>query len=479
MNTNSPTSETKPSGSKSFRWFILFLMSFVIFGSYYVYDALSTLQETMKIHLGLSAADYGLIVGMYSFPNTFLLMAVVGGIILDRIGVRITGFLFALCCALGALLTAYGASDTFMNHGPGYNWLASMFSVENPGSLYHWTPQLLVMMAGRLLFGLGSETLIIVQNKVIAKWFKGKELAFAFGINLAVCRLGTAMALIGSPILVQQGKSWVLALWVAAIIMLVSFFLFVLFVFVDKRSHFSREKDQKARELVMGEEEKFKLADLGQLLRNRSFLFICCLCVTFYSAVFPFQSFCADMLHNKFKISMEWSGILTSTVIWGTIFFTPLFGGLVDRFGKRATMMIYGSLMLVAVHLTLGLTALIPFIPMFVLGIAFSLVPAAMWPAVAVIVEEKRLGTAYGLMTSIQNLGLFAFPILAGWVTDLNNPGITSEMLEKGTATLDYTWTMMLFAGIGLMGLVFAFLLKRVESGPKGHGIESPSKLTV
>jgi MFS family permease len=152
--------------------------------------------------------------------------------------------------------------------------------------------------------------------------------------------------------------------------------------------------------------------------------------------------------------------VLSSLIIWGTIVFTPIFGWFVDKRGRRATLMIAGSAMLLASHLILSLTNLTPYVAMFVLGIAFSLVPAAMWPSVPLLVNEKRLGTAYGLMTSIQNLGLFAFPILAGWITDRTNPGVTPEMLDQDLASLDYTYTVLMFAGLSLFGFLFAFLLR-------------------
>jgi MFS family permease len=175
-------------------------------------------------------------------------------------------------------------------------------------------------------------------------------------------------------------------------------------------------------------------------------------------------------------MDLQLSGMIASILPFGTVLFTPIFGWFVDTKGKSATLMIWGSILLIIVHLTLSLTTLIPYIPIFILGIAFSLVPAAMWPAVSKIVEEKRLGTAYGLMFSIQNLGLFAFPILAGKVLDLTNKGITPEMIEKGTE-LDYTVTILMFAGIGLIGLLFAFLLRR-EDKISGYDLELPSKTT-
>jgi len=420
---------------------------------------MSSIKEVMQTELNISSTYYGVLVSFYSFPNTFLLMAVFGGIFLDRFGIRKTGFLFTLFCALGVFLTAYGASDFFHNGGIGYSFFKSFL----PG----YSPEFKMMILGRFLFGLGAETSIVVINKILVKWFKGKELAFAFAVNLAVARLGTAAALIFSPILIETNTGWTLALWVGALLMGLGFLVFIIYMFYDKKF-----TPTEAKGTLLDADERFKFSDIVDLLKNRAFILISLLCVTFYSAVFPFQAFCPDFLHNKFNLSLKMSGMLSSLIIWGTIVFTPIFGKFVDKRGKRATLMFYGSAMLFIAHLILSLTYITPYIAMFIIGIGFSLVPAAMWPAVARIVEEKRLGTAYGIMTSIQNLGLFAFPIIAGKITDVANKGITNEMLTAGTATLDYTYTIIMFAGLGLVGFLFAYLLKREDKRNTKFGLE-------
>jgi len=441
------------------RWGLLLLVSVVIMANYYVYDAMSSIKETMQIELGFSSTEYGAIVSFYSFPNTFLLMAVLGGIFLDRFGIRKTGFMFTLFCAVGALITAYGASDIFRNNGFGY----SLFSSFLP----QFSPQLKMMILGRFLYGLGAETSIVVINKILVKWFKGKELAFGFAVNLAIARLGTAAALIFSPILIETKNGWTTALWAAAVFMGIGVLFFIVYMIYDKRLDTTTKKGS-----LLEADEKFKLSDILQLLKNKPFILISLLCVTFYSAIFPFQAYCPDFLHNKFDLSLKLSGMLSSLIIWGTIIFTPIFGWFVDKKGKRATLMFYGSGMILLAHLTLALTRVTPFVSMFVLGISLSLVPAAMWPAVARLVEEKRLGTAYGIMTSIQNLGLFAFPLLAGKITDLVNPNVTVEMLKAGTATLDYKYTILMFAVLGLFGFLFAYLLKREDRKNPRFGLE-------
>ncbi|MBL0174430.1 MAG: MFS transporter [Ignavibacteria bacterium] len=444
--------------SPSTRWIVLVLVSVVIATNYYVYDAMSSIKSVMQTQLGIDNTAYGLIVSFYSFPNTFLLMSIFGGIILDKWGIRKTGFLFVLVCFLGALTTAYGASDSFARGGVVYGIFDSF--------LPSYSPQLKMMMLGRLLFGLGAETSIVVINKIIVKWFKGKELAFAFAVNVAIARLGTALALIFSPQLIKDPVGWTWALWVAAIAMGVGFVFFLIYMMYD-----SATTPKGSRDGALAADEEFHMSDIVELLKNRSFIYVILLCVTFYSAVFPFQAYCPDLLHNKFGLDIEWSGILSSLIIWGTILFTPLFGAFVDRKGKRASLMLVGSFLLIATHLILSLTHVTPYVAMFILGIAFSLVPASMWPSVALIVEEKRLGTAYGMMAALQNLGLWGFPILAGYILDTTNPGVTETTVASGTAMFDYTYTILMFAVLGFVGFFFAIMLKR-EDAKAGNKLE-------
>lgn len=451
--------ELKKKSGPALRWIILILISMVIAGNYYVYDVMSSIKSVMQAELGINNTQFGLFVSLYSFPNTFLLMAVLGGIILDKWGIRKTGFLFVLFCTLGAILTAIGSSEAFQND--------TLIRPFFDSFLTEWSPEFKVIMLGRLLFGLGAETSIVVINKILVKWFKGKELATAFAINVAIARIGTAGALILSPVMVESQAGWESALWLAAVLMGVGFIFFIVYMGFDKK------KDKEEGEMdISAPEEEFQWSDIGKLITNKSYIYVIFLCVTFYSAVFPFLAYCPDLLHNKYGVTLEFSGTLSSLVIWGTIVFTPLFGWFVDKRGKRATLMIWGSLLLVVVHLILSLTHLTPYIPMFLLGIAFSLVPAAMWPSVALIVDEKRLGTAYGMMASLQNLGLFAFPALAGYILDTTNPGVTAEMVKAGEASFDYTYTVLMFAGLGIVGLLFSFLLKREDSKTSGFDLE-------
>jgi MFS family permease len=444
------------------RWSALLMVSIIMFATYYFYDVFSAIKSTLQSEVGLTNIQYGSMVGAYSLANSFLLMAVLGGIILDKWGIRKTGYIFLFFVVLGSLTTAYGASDLFKPGAFGYSFMSSFLS--------RYSPELKMMLFGRFLFGLGCETIYVTINKVMVKWFKGKELAFAFGINLAIARFGTASALMFSPVLIGAKQGWTAAGWFGAMLVMISLLSFTVFTLID-----SKYDRQIKKGLSEEKSDEFKLSDILALFKNPSFMFVTFLCVTFYSAVFPFLAFAPDLLQNKFGLSGELSGKITSILPFGTIVFTPLFGWYCDKKGKSASLMIFGSFLLILVHLTLSLTTLTPYIPMFVLGIAFSLVPAAMWPSVAKIVEEKRLGTAYGLMFFIQNFGLWGIPVLMGNVLDKTNPGITPEMVESGAAVYDYRWTVLMLVILGILGLFFAFLLKK-EDKRSGYGLELPNK---
>lgn len=439
------------------RWVVLILVSGVIGTNYYAYDALSSIKSILTSELGIGSAEYGWIVGFYSVPNTFLAMAVIGGIALDRFGIRKTGFWFTLSCALGVFLTAYGVSDVYRSGGPLYGIMGSF--------LPRFSPELKMMVLGRFLFGLGAETSIVVINKIVARWFKGRELATAFALNLAIARCGTALALFASPLLAKSSGGWTVAVWAASVLMTIGLVLFVVYALVDRAA----TGVETGTGSLLDDDERFRPRDITRLLSNGPFLAVTGLCVTFYGAVFPFIAFCPDILLNKFGVSIEASGNITSWIIYATIVFTPIFGFIVDKRGKRASMMTAGSLLLVIGHLTLGLTTLTPYLSLVLLGVAISLVPAAMWPAVALIVDEKRLGTAYGLMTSIQNLGLFGVPILAGYITDMVNEGVPQG------ATLDYRLTMVMFACLGVVGFLFSLLLRAASRSGRGALLEEPS----
>lgn len=434
------------------RWGILLLVGFILSANYYFYDAFSTLKDLLTKEFNFSNTDYGLFVSFYSVPNTFLLMAVVGGVILDKLGIRRTGFMFIFFMAFGALLTAYGASEMYGKGGLGYSFMQSF--------LPDYSPELKMMLTGRFFYGLGAETSIVVISKILVKWFKGKDLALAFGLKVGFGRLGTFAALQVSPVLAKGGEQLPIAIWFAAVLVLAGLLAFMVYILLDL-------KLDKQLGIKKGSEEKskFVIGDIFNILTNKAYIFIALLCVTFYSAVFPFMAFAPDFFYHKFSMSYEKSGQIASLLPLGTLIFTPIFGFLIDRKGKAATAMIFGAFLLLAIHSAFAFTGIQPYVPMILLGISFSLVPAAMWPTTVKLVDDEQIGTAYGLMYSIQNIGLWGFPLIAGIVLDKTNPG--------NPEILNYKAVMIMFVLLGLAGLIFAVSLKLVDK--KGnYGIDIP-----
>jgi MFS family permease len=446
--------------SAPMRWSVLVLVSVVMFMNYYFYDALSPLKDLMQSELGFTSADYGFFTSAYSIPNVFLLMAVIGGIICDKLGIRITGFSFCLLMALGGAVTAYGASDVYLSGGFGFSLMNSF--------LPDFSPALKMTSLGFFIFGLGAETSIVVISKIVVKWFKGDNLALALGLNLAFGRLGAALALVLSPRLVEP--EWTTAIWFGVLLLVIGLLGFIIYMFMDLKLDRQVHED-----MPHDPEDDFRMADLKFLVTNRSFLFITALCVTFYSAVFPFIKYAPDLLMNKFGMERQMAGEVSSILMFGTIILTPLFGWVADNKGKSASLMYLGSGLLIVSHLMFALTHITPYVPIFFLGVAFALVPAAMWPAVTKIVGDNKLGTAYGFMFSVQNLGLWAFPMLIGWVLERSNPGVADAIIAGQEAVYDYTNPMIMLAGLGVVGFLFAFLLKR-DDKVSGFGLELPNR---
>ncbi len=411
--------------------------------------------------LGLSGASYGLLFSAYSVANVFLLMLLLAGVLVDKLGIKLSGILYGFLCFLGAAITAVGAMSNLPSLlGPLYGWLQTAFL---PG----WSPELKVMLLGRAIYGVGAEAILVVNNKVLARWFKGKELAFAYGLNLTIMRLGTFLAL---NIQVPAADIWGLrgSLWFAAVLMGVGFATFFIYLWLERISR--HRQGAPAAPVAGGPEEKFRIREIFSF--SPSFWFISMLCVTFYSAVFPFQSYAPDILQQKFGYSDALAGTMTSLLIFGTMIFTPIFGFCVDKYGKRATLMVFGSLLLIPCHLLIGYTHFPPFVPIFAVGIALSLVPAALWAAIPMMVPENRLGTAFGVIGYIQNVGLMLFPWLAGMIADAH----TTHKLVDGKVVdiVDYTSTMLMFAALGIIGFVFSLLLKWADARRKaGESIEA------
>jgi nitrate/nitrite transporter NarK len=342
------------------RWSALLMISLTMFASYYFYDIFSAIKSTLQAEVGLSNADYGAWYGAYSLFNAFG-MALIGGIILDKWGIRRTGIIFISFVFLGTFMTAYGASVTFSSGGPFYGSFSSKLFLGN------LSPALKMMITGRALFGLGAETFYVVLNKIIAKWFKGHELALAFAVNVSFGRLGTAAVMILSPRIVASAPVWDMAGWLGAMLTLISVICFFAYIFFDVKF----DRSVKEVSLESDDSVEFRLRHVLELFKNRSFIYITLLCVTFYSAVFPFLGYTPDFLMNKFGFSEKASGLVTTILPFGTIVFTPIFGWFCDKKGKSASVMILGSFILILVFLTFTFTTLMPYIPLFFLGVAF------------------------------------------------------------------------------------------------------------
>lgn len=414
-----------PDEKRWYRWLILLIISMLMFGSYYVYDAMSPINDYIQTEMKIDNTKFGLLATFYSLPN-LLFLVVVAGFLLDRIGVRKAGTLYAFLILFGSLLTTIGAGRSFV-----------------------------LMLVGRAIFGIGSEAAILVTNKVIARWFKGRELGFAFGLNITVMRLGSILALNSAAQIADTFGGWRYALWAGTAVTLVSFLLFLVYLMVDRSVDSAIEG---------GTEEKIKVSDLKKL--GSPFWLISFLCVTFYSAVFPFTVHAPRFLQKKFGMSPAMGGRYTSYIMTASMIFTPILGLIVDKFGRRGRMMIVGSLMIIPAHLLLGLTEVHPAVGFILLGCAFSLVPAALWPAVPILVREKFLGTAYGIIGWVQNIGLTIFPFLAGLLVDQQGDNVVQG----------YTNMEWMFASLSIAGLVFAIMLLVVDKR-HGTGLELPTSL--
>lgn len=414
------TIKTKPEPTSFFRWTILVVISFAMFGNYYIYDSISPLADLLVKQLNFSDSDIGLLQGIYSVPN--IIMVLIGGIIIDKIGTRISTFIFTMLCLAGAVITASFADIT-------------------------------MMAIGRLVFGLGAESMIVAITTVIGRWFKGKQLSFAFGLNLTLARLGSFAAL-NSPTwarAVYDNYKYPLLFAAAAGIIAVA--MIILYWGMDVYA----EKNYSLRPVPKQDEVKFK--EIFSF--SKSYWFVVLLCVTFYSGIFPFQTFAVKFFIDVHGTTREMGGFLSSLLTLSAMILTPLFGLLADYIGKRSLLMMLGSLILIPVYLLMAYTNASLYIPMAMMGLSFSLIPAVMWPSVAIIVDEAKLGTAYGLMTMIQNIGLAGFNFLIGWANDTSG---------------GYTMGMWIFSSLGFFGLLFAFLLRRSETGANSHGLEKGIK---
>ena len=449
--------------SKVARWVALGVVSFTMLTGYYLTDVMAPLKGLLEGKLGWTSSDFGFFNSGYGWFNVFLGMLIIGGIILDKLGVRFTGLMAAMVMVAGTFLKYY-AVQTHTLDGVVWNILGINFKA-----------QVLLASLGFAIFAVGVEVAGITVSKIIYKWFKGKELALAMGLEMATARLGTALALaVSVPIAKATGMIDVSRPVLLGLILLcIGLISFILYTFMDKKLDASVAKTK-----VSSDEDAFKLSDILLIITNKGWWYIAFLCVLFYSAVFPFLKYASDLMVNKYGIDNDVAGTIPAMLPFGTILLTPLFGSIYDKKGKGATIMMIGSGILIAVHLLFSLAFLnspvVAIILTLALGVGFSLVPSAMWPSVPKIIPEKQLGTAYALIFWVQNWGLMGIPALIGWVLNTYCITGTKELEGVMVPTYDYTIPMLLFATLGVLAMGFAFLLK-IEDRKKGYGLELPN----
>lgn len=443
--------------SASARWFVLITVSFLMLTGYFFTDILSPLQGMLRESMHWSNSEYGAFAGSYSFLNVFCLMLIFGGIILDKAGIRFTGTFFISIMIIGAFFNFYALTDYFNNGGIGFDFLNSF--------LKDYQPSLKLAFLGYSLFGVGVEIAGITVSRIIVKWFKGKEMALAMGLEMACARGGMLLAFTASPWMTGVDKVISRPLAFGVILLVIGLLSFLVHNMMDTKL----DKEVAADTSVVASEEEFKISDVFLLFKNPGFILIALLCVLFYSAVFPFTKFAPDLMAQKYSFPVEYAGSIVGLLPIGTMLLTPIFGAFMDRKGKAASIMVLGSILLIVVHSIFAFgpdSKIFAFTAMIILGFAFSFVPAAMWPSIPKIIPESRLGSAYAMIFMIQNVGLMAFPVLLGLTLDSANIG--------NTGSLDYTKPMMLMVGCGIAALIVAFFLRAVDK-KKGYGLDLPN----
>lgn len=461
--------QKKISESATARWSVLALVAFTMLCGYFITDVMAPLKNMLETQMAWDSSDYGFFTSAYGWFNVFLLMLIFGGMILDKMGVRFTGLMSTIIMVVGVGIKYWAIASDLGGS------MVHIFGVSI-------STQVLWASIGYAIFGVGIEIAGITVSKIIVKWFKGKELALAMGLEMACARIGTALALGVTPLLAEHFQSVSMPILLGLLLLCIGMISFVVFVVMDAK------RDQELKETA-APEEPFRFRDIFDIIKLKGFWYIAILCVLFYSAVFPFLKYAPDLMINKFGISSKLSGIIPSLLPFGTILLTPFFGNLYDRKGKGATIMLIGSFMIVGIHLLFAIPAFtswwLALALIIALGVAFSLVPSAMWPSVPKIIPENKLGTAYALIFWIQNWGLMGVPYLIGKV--LNNYCVIDNnetVAEEITGTVvpevatevayDYTIPMLIFTALGVLSILFAFLLKR-ENTIKGYGLELPN----
>ena len=436
------------------RWGALILIASMMFFAYMFVDVMSPLKSMIEQQRGWTSTVFGTYAASEYILNVcgFLILA---GIILDKMGVRFTGTLSASLMVIGAVIKYIGISDWFQTTSF-CNWLNSWW-VALPGSAK-------MASLGFMIFGCGCEMAGTTVSKALAKWFKGKEMSLAMGIEMAIARLGVFAVMWISPLIAaKHDQSVVAPLAFCTTLLLIGLIAFIVFTFMDKKLD--------AQLIAAGEmaeekspEDEFHISDLGQIFKSKMFWIVALMCVLYYSAIFPFQRYAPNFLEETLGIDAASAAHLFSFFPILAMCLTPFLGGFISFKGKAASMLLLGSAIMIVCHLCFAFV--LPAVPskflaivlILVLGVSFSLVPAALWPSVPKIIDEKVLGSAYCLIFWIQNIGLCLVPLLIGAVRE---------------STGGYFWPMIIFSCFGILAFFLTFLLKR-EDSKMGYGLELP-----
>lgn len=538
--------------SAAMRWTVLLFMAFAMFCSYIFMDILSPIKDLMQSTRGWDSTAFGTMQGSETFLNVFVFFLIFAGIILDKMGVRFTAILSGVVMLVGAVINWYAVTETFMGSSlehwfnTHFNYIP-VFDELGISPFYQGMPASAKFSAvGFMIFGCGVEMAGITVSRAVVKWFKGREMALAMGSEMALARLGVATCMIFSPVFAKMGGNIDVSRSVAfgVVLLMIALIMFIVYFFMDKKLD---EQTGEAEE----KDDPFKLSDLGDILKSSGFWLVALLCVLYYSAIFPFQKYAVNMLQCNLtftevspdsfwatstvtviqycimlvvagaafasnfskKKNMKY-GLLLLAVVALVVFcymgymrqsaetvfavfpllavgITPILGNYVDHKGKAASMLVMGSILLIACHLTFAFVLpefkgnpvggiIVAYLTILVLGASFSLVPASLWPSVPKLVDAKIIGSAYALIFWIQNIGLWLFPLLIGKVLDRTNPQLVADLKngiitpEEAATAYNYTAPLVMLACLGVAALALGFVLKVVDK-KKGYGLEEPN----
>lgn len=460
--------------SKRARWFVLLALSIPMFSSYFFDDLFTTISHIFKnpeiLDLGWNLSDYGFYGGAYSLLCVWGGL-VICGMLLDKWGVRFTGSLFVGLMVGGSVIVIYAISESFSNSSLNA-YMLKFFD----------KPSLALAYAGASIFGLGSEIAGVAVTRSIAKWFKGKEMALAMGLQLALARLGTATALIVIPRIVNIEQAYIpfsetsKPAAAAMILMIIAVALWTMFIFTDKRYDRQNDEEDKKNDVKSVKDDKFKFSDIFKILGNKHFILISLLCVFFYACIISFRRFATTIIIPRFDLDADIASLMVSLIPFSTMVFTPLFGSMVDSKGKATRFMLLGSLLLLVSHLIIAFapgTQFFGYTGVAILGVAYALVPAAMWPSVPKIIPEKNLGTAYSLIYWIQNMGMLIVPIVVGIIITKTNESfpVAEEASLQSAINAEY-----FFIALSLVAIAVAVILGKSSDKNPQLALDVPNK---